>query len=75
MEEISQTTMVVYAFCLLLALYALGSYINPLRMGRAIGWTYVEGFLISRFTQMTRRIHLPRHRLSGQFTPSVCFMG
>jgi len=75
MEDISQTSTVMYAMCILIALYITASYINPIRMGRAIGWTYIEGFLISRFTSMTRRIHLPRHRLSGQFTPSVCFMG
>ena len=74
MEEISQGAVVLYACLLLISLYVTASYVNPLRMGRAIGWTYIEGFLISRFTSMTRRIHLPRNR-QGKFTPSVCFMG
>jgi hypothetical protein len=76
MEEIlPATTAMMYFFCVLLSLVLMANYFNPVRMGGAMGWTYVEGFLINRFTSVTRRIHLPRHRLSNEFTPSLCFMG
>jgi len=34
-----------------------------------------ENFVFNRYSAITRRIHLPKHRTPREFTPSVCFMG
>lgn len=34
-----------------------------------------ENFVFNRYSAITRRIHLPKHRTPRQFTPSICFMG
>jgi len=34
-----------------------------------------ESFILTQYSAITRRIHLPKHRTPLQFTPSVSFMG
>eukprot|EP00428_Durinskia_dybowskii_P073480 CAMPEP_0170414130 /NCGR_PEP_ID=MMETSP0117_2-20130122/31901_1 /TAXON_ID=400756 /ORGANISM="Durinskia baltica, Strain CSIRO CS-38" /LENGTH=434 /DNA_ID=CAMNT_0010671993 /DNA_START=304 /DNA_END=1608 /DNA_ORIENTATION=- len=35
----------------------------------------MENFVFNRYSAITRRIHLPKHRTPMQFTPSISFMG
>lgn len=37
--------------------------------------TTAENFVFNRYSAITRRVHLPKHRTPRQFTPSICFMG
>lgn len=34
-----------------------------------------ENIVFNRYSAITRRIHLPKHRTPRQFTPSISFMG
>jgi hypothetical protein len=34
-----------------------------------------ENVVFSRYSAITRRIHLPKHRTPREFTPSISFMG
>jgi hypothetical protein len=36
---------------------------------------YIGRFILNRYTAITRRIHLPKHRTPKQFSPSISFMG
>lgn len=40
------------------------------------GWgVMLEQIFIREYTAGTRRMHLPKHEIPQQFTPSICFMG
>ena len=35
----------------------------------------IESIILNRYTALTRRVHVPKHMIPKQFTPSICFMG
>lgn len=36
---------------------------------------WIDAIIINRYTALTRRVHLPKHRAPKKFTPSISFMG
>eukprot|EP01038_Epipyxis_sp_PR26KG_P012821 gene12821-17191_t len=61
-----------------LFLYSLGllfSFTVMLIFSKCNVMLHIENFILNRYTSITRRIHLPKHRTPRQFTPSICFMG
>ena len=53
----------------------LFSFVFVLNMSSFSFIAAAENFVFNRYTAITRRIHLPKHRTPKQFTPSICFMG
>jgi hypothetical protein len=35
----------------------------------------IDRLVLTRYTMVTRRIHIPKHKVPKQFTPSISFMG
>lgn len=35
----------------------------------------IDRLVLTRYTMVTRRIHIPKHKAPKQFTPSISFMG
>jgi hypothetical protein len=63
--------LLLYSFCLLFSFTAVLNFSN-LHTSMILCFEYI---LMSGYTIVTRRIHLPKHKAPSQFSPSISFMG
>jgi hypothetical protein len=61
--------LLIYSFGVMVS-FACISFLYPISIT-----ALAEHFVLTLYTAITRRIHLPKHRTPNKFTPSISFMG